>query len=66
MAALLQILPPNPCQKPIDWRNDCERVDIRSKINVDLRFGSRLEIQGKVFVDIRNENIAIHMVYDKQ
>jgi len=41
-------------------------VDITSKIKVDLRFGSRLEIEAKVSVDIRNENIAIHMVYDEQ
>ena len=41
-------------------------MDRRSKVNVDLRCGSRLEIQGKVSVDIRNENIAIHMVYDEQ
>lgn len=53
-------------QKPTNKRNVCERVDIKSKINVDLRFGSRLEIQGKVSVDIRNENIAIHIVYDEQ
>lgn len=65
MAAILQISPSNSCQKPINQKNDSVRVDI-SKINIDLRFGSRPEIQGKVSVDIRNENIAIHIVYDKQ
>lgn len=65
MAAILQILPSNSCQKPINHTNDSVTVDI-SKINIDLRFCSRPEIQEKISVDIRNENIAIHMVYDEE
>lgn len=41
-------------------------MDRRDKVKTDLRFASRLEIQGKVSVDIRNEFLGIHMVYDEE
>lgn len=63
LATILQI---KSYQKFSNYRIDSETVDIRDKIKTDLRFASRLEIQGKVSVDIRNEFLAIHMVYDEQ